>query len=227
VAARVVRLVVLIGLCFAGCLPDSAAIDALEPACSERPAPWSEADWSALLAEDNRATLLRFEADARCASFRARRAVLAIITAVDDSQAAAGLAAVEPINDLAALLTGALLASRFNCDCGTPRCVASSDAEAPGLTEVCGATSRTGEVIESIANQIQQHTSLAVEATTSSMRDLHSEHVLNCLQTGSSLDWDGDGRAENPCVEHVDFGTTGSVSSNLITMIVRHWQADD
>jgi hypothetical protein len=222
-----VRFTVLIGIGVAGCLPDSSAIDALEPVCTERPAPWNDTDWVALLAEDNSAALLRFEADARCASFRARTAVLATVTASDDAKAAAALMAIEPVNDLAGLLMGALSASRFDCDCGTPRCVASSDSSAVGLTELCGASTRNAEVVESIAMQAQHHSGYAVEATTSSMRSAHSEHVLNCLQTGSSLDWDGDGEVGNPCVEYVDFGTTGGVSSNLITMIKAHWTADD
>jgi hypothetical protein len=222
-----VRSLLFIVALIAGCLPDITPITDLQPVCSERPATWSEAEWLELLAADNRGARSRWEADARCASYRARTALRAVVDAEEGDDADAALAAIEPVNDLAAMLTGALLARRFSCDCSTHRCAASIDIAAGGLTVLCQANSTDSRVVGAIAAQIKQHAGYAVEATSPEMRWAHSEHVLNCLQTGGNLDWDGDGDPSNPCIEFIDFGTTGTASSNLISMIARHWDPED
>jgi hypothetical protein len=217
------RALTLLFLC--SCLPDLSSLESAA-LCTALPSPWQQSDWAALKDEaGGEAKLQVWESEARCRVYLLRHQSFEVAIDEQSDLEALKTEAGEMALQSAALRDHLEGLQDHNWQHPVPDCVA--DGERPPRRDgtsyslLCINGGDASRRLYDMLTWIEEHAGFAVQARNTAACRSHAEHVLNCLQAGSSIDWDQSGEPEQVCSDDLaDYGLHGEGPGDFIL-----WQA--
>ena len=222
-------LVAVVIIVSAGCTGDLSAVNRT-PVCAEEPALWTDADYQGLWdasGEPARAALERWERDARCRVYLLRQQASEIavdaeadVTALKAKAGQMTLKAAQVRDHLEGLLDNNVLAGNVACptDATDER---PQRRDSTTLAKVCVRGEDHTVRLSKLLTTIESHANFSAGDSAAAGVRAHAEHVLNCIQCTTPIDWDGNGDPQQMCGGDLgDYGLTGAGLGDYISLVV-------
>ena len=210
---------------FAACSPDLSSVNR-EAVCDQAPAVWDTQRFSALQAassDQGRALLEQWAEDARCRVYLLRAHAFEIAVdasgTLEDLKERAGqmtLMASQLRDHMEGLLDRNWMAESCPLPSGKQR---PDRRDMTAYASICVGGEDHSPDLHLMLKRIEDHSSFSADDSSTSGCRAHSEHVLNCLQTSSPIDWDDNGDPEQMCGGDLgDYGLEGDGLGDYIRL---------